>query len=190
MKLSKKWTTVTPLSKTLALLLYFLLPVAGFYFGIQYQKYLTLTEPVVLEQRKSFGAVPINVDTTNWLGYKNSKWGFELKLPQSWKGYQVSEHDWTNSPNHEYTADICLYFERPDSIPACILQISVFSPSEWQALIKKGGSQPKLLGQSNQYFFTSSEYDPQCTQLDSFQCDRSKELLHILPTFTLDLKSK
>ncbi len=37
MKLSKKWTTVTPLSKALALALYILLPILGFYLGRYYQ---------------------------------------------------------------------------------------------------------------------------------------------------------
>lgn len=38
MKLSKKYTTVTTLSKTLALILFIALPFIGFYLGMQYQK--------------------------------------------------------------------------------------------------------------------------------------------------------
>lgn len=38
MKLSKKYTTVTPLSKTIALILFISLPFIGFYLGMQYQK--------------------------------------------------------------------------------------------------------------------------------------------------------
>ena len=38
MKLSKKYTTVTPLSKTIAFILFISLPFIGFYLGMQYQK--------------------------------------------------------------------------------------------------------------------------------------------------------
>jgi len=37
MKLSKQWTTVTPLSKAIALALFVALPFIGFYLGRQYQ---------------------------------------------------------------------------------------------------------------------------------------------------------
>ena len=38
MALPKSWTTVTTLSKTIALILFIALPFLGFYFGMQYQK--------------------------------------------------------------------------------------------------------------------------------------------------------
>lgn len=38
MKLSKSFTTVTPLSKSIALALVIALPFLGFYFGIQYER--------------------------------------------------------------------------------------------------------------------------------------------------------
>jgi len=38
MKLSKKWTTVTPLSKLIALGMLVLLPFFGFYLGIIYEQ--------------------------------------------------------------------------------------------------------------------------------------------------------
>lgn len=38
MKLSKKYTTVTTLSKTLALIMFIVFPFIGFYLGMQYQK--------------------------------------------------------------------------------------------------------------------------------------------------------
>jgi hypothetical protein len=37
-KLSKAWTTVTPLSKTLALIIFTLFPIFGFLLGRYYQK--------------------------------------------------------------------------------------------------------------------------------------------------------
>jgi hypothetical protein len=44
-KLSKTWTTVTPLSKFLAMALFILLPFVGFYLGVQYEKKVTPTYP-------------------------------------------------------------------------------------------------------------------------------------------------
>ena len=38
MKLSKKYTTVTPLSKAIAMILFIALPFIGFFLGMQYQK--------------------------------------------------------------------------------------------------------------------------------------------------------
>ncbi|HYD35161.1 MAG TPA: hypothetical protein VD999_03795 [Vitreimonas sp.] len=187
MKLPKSLTTVTPLSKALALILFFLLPILGFYLGMKYQQALIFSHSISLIENTSSDLDIEKSDTTNWLDYKNNTWGFELKLPPTWEGYLVSEHNWTTNPTHEYTADICIYFKRFDSIPACILHVSVFSAEELQAVSKKGAL-PNLLGQSNQFFFAANEYDPQCAQLDSFQCDRSKELPEILSTFKLNAK--
>jgi len=39
-KLPKSWTTVTPFSRKLALLLFILLPIVAFWYGIQYEKIL------------------------------------------------------------------------------------------------------------------------------------------------------
>ena len=47
-KLSKTWTTVTPLSKFLAMALFILLPFIGFYLGVQYQKNVTPDYPSTL----------------------------------------------------------------------------------------------------------------------------------------------
>lgn len=48
----KQFTTVTLLSKTIALILFILLPFIGFYIGMQYQKTLdslTPTQPVLMQ---------------------------------------------------------------------------------------------------------------------------------------------
>jgi hypothetical protein len=41
LKVPKSWHKVTPLSKGLALALFIVLPFAGFYFGVEYQKMVT-----------------------------------------------------------------------------------------------------------------------------------------------------
>lgn len=42
-KLPKSWTTVTPLSRRIALVLFFLLPVVAFWYGTQYEKFIIST---------------------------------------------------------------------------------------------------------------------------------------------------
>jgi hypothetical protein len=44
-KISKTWTTVTPLSKFLAMALFIILPFVGFYLGVQYEKKVTPSYP-------------------------------------------------------------------------------------------------------------------------------------------------
>ncbi|MGI8419334.1 MAG: hypothetical protein ACR2LN_01680 [Candidatus Levyibacteriota bacterium] len=46
-KLSRTWTTVTPLSKYLAIALFIIFPFGGFYLGIQYEKKVTPSYPPV-----------------------------------------------------------------------------------------------------------------------------------------------
>ena len=54
MKHSKQLTTVTPLSKLLAMILFILLPFLGFYLGIQYRELIySANKTVVLEQTQT-----------------------------------------------------------------------------------------------------------------------------------------
>jgi hypothetical protein len=146
------------------------------YVGLQY---LDLPKNIPNTLQSS----PVSTSEVNYAQvYKSSTWNFTLSFPSTWKGYQVTEHDWTSNPNRSYTADICFYFERPESIPACILQISVFSAKEWAEDQKNVGKQSKNVYKSNGYFFTYSDYDGLCAQLDEFQCDRQKEIEQIFKT--------
>ncbi|CAN5342730.1 hypothetical protein BH10PAT1_BH10PAT1_2030 [soil metagenome] len=131
---------------------------------------------------------PNSVDTTGWTTYHNSTWNFDIKLPPTWKEYLVSEHNWSNTSGHQYTADVCLYFKTSDSIPACILSIGVFDYQEWNLANQQSqstgyGSKVSLARNSNYYFDSNVGDAGQCGQLDSFQCDRSKELPQIFSTF-------
>lgn len=52
MPISKKFTTVTKFSKAIAMILFLLLPFAGFYLGIQYQRNIspqTPDQPTIIE---------------------------------------------------------------------------------------------------------------------------------------------
>lgn len=51
-RLPKSLTTVTPLSKTIAFLLFILLPFIGFYLGMHYQKVIDTYNPQMIYQSK------------------------------------------------------------------------------------------------------------------------------------------
>lgn len=87
MKLPPALTTVTPLSKFLALLLFILFPLVGFYAGMEYQRLISSSEALSVET----GFKPIStpspqaVTTTTptptgtWKTYRNEEYGFEFK---------------------------------------------------------------------------------------------------------------
>lgn len=92
-------TAVTPLSKTLAIILFISLPFLGFYLGIIYQSSLiTLSQPSNLnvppdpsQSRAVFSdlsrqSTPLASakETANWKTYTNQKFGFSLKYPNTW----------------------------------------------------------------------------------------------------------
>jgi hypothetical protein len=100
-KLPKELTTVTPLSKYLAMVVFISLPFVGFFLGMRYQEMMDLSKR---QQEKSSLVIPRTpilspaealakegnsianptVDpsiTANWKTYRNDEFGFELKYP-------------------------------------------------------------------------------------------------------------
>ncbi|MCL4363750.1 hypothetical protein M1328_00760 [Patescibacteria group bacterium] len=69
MKMPKSWTTVTPLSRRIALVLFFLLPLAAFFFGVNYQK---MSESMI------GGEAPLPTPTTYQAPIQTSSWCGEI----------------------------------------------------------------------------------------------------------------
>ena len=87
MKIPKELTTVTRLSKTLALILFIALPFGGFYFGRTYQKHLdqTFERPHQMEQRMMHQPSPsADLNTANWKEFKDPNKKFSVNFPQNW----------------------------------------------------------------------------------------------------------
>ena len=85
MKLPKELTTVTPVSKYLAMLVFLILPFIGFSFGMRYQEMVDLANK---QQSEMLIATPKRVPTptpditANWKTYTNKALGFSFSYPQ------------------------------------------------------------------------------------------------------------
>jgi hypothetical protein len=64
-KLPKWLTTVTPLSKALAMILFIALPFIGFYLGMKYQQQIMINPPVVSEVQKNIIPTPTSASSKN-----------------------------------------------------------------------------------------------------------------------------
>ena len=76
--------TVTIFSKLLALSLFIILPLLGFYLGMKYQEQITVNSPVISEIQQIPTPTPTTtatIDTSNWKTYTNTRVGFSIKYP-------------------------------------------------------------------------------------------------------------
>lgn len=81
----KELTTVTPLSKYLAMFLFIVLPFIGFSLGIRYQQVIDyyqeeLTKPIPSIKYKT----STTDQTANWKTYANDKYKFQIGYPNNW----------------------------------------------------------------------------------------------------------
>jgi len=91
MKLPKELTKVTSFSKTVAIILFILLPIVGFLLGIRYQEMMDLSKRQMMEQNIAVKRIPTptpiaipTIDpsiTVNWKMYKSSN--YTIKYPSN-----------------------------------------------------------------------------------------------------------
>lgn len=84
-KLSKSLTTVTPLSKTIALMLFIILPFVGFYLGTKY------SDKQVQDQ--SFAKKNQMSNQTGQQTYVNNTYKFSFKYPSSLENYVLKNEN-------------------------------------------------------------------------------------------------
>lgn len=86
MELPKELTTVTPLSRRIALVLFFLLPIIGFFVGVKYQ---TQTKESIRDQINPPVVISSPTPTLSpeepWKHYRNHEFGFAIDYPGDWK---------------------------------------------------------------------------------------------------------
>lgn len=96
MILPKELTTVTPLSKALALIMFIVLPITGFFLGMKYQSFKYKSHRTEIFQNAtptpSLFPTIINQDETgDWETYYNKTFKMSLKYPPTWFGPEVYE---------------------------------------------------------------------------------------------------
>lgn len=84
MKLPPSLTTVTPLSRILALFLFILFPIVGFYLGMNYQASIVEPAPILTSLVRKPTPTPKKevLDTSNWKTYTNYKYNYSLKYSE------------------------------------------------------------------------------------------------------------
>lgn len=86
MPLPKSWTTVTPLSRTIAIILFAFLPAIAFFSGVRYQQ--KLDEMLIKDRTVSTvlkkptpSLLPEDPTIKNWHVYTDAIYGFSVKYP-------------------------------------------------------------------------------------------------------------
>lgn len=109
MNLPKELTTITPVSKLLALILFVLLPVVGFILGMRHQQ--VISSPTIIPDFPT--PTPLAIPTVdpsiiaNWKTYRNSTYRFELKYPSTWVLLEA---------NGGLTGEVAMIFANPEVI--------------------------------------------------------------------------
>ena len=100
-KTSNIWNTVTPFSKTIAMAMLIILPFAGFYLGMQYQKNITPYNPTTVSQSTDTIAAP-----SDWNTYTNRIGTATIQYPSTWtvKEMHTQSNRVVDDPNEINTA--------------------------------------------------------------------------------------
>ena len=112
----------------------------------------------------------------NNLIYHDDTFGFELTLPPTWSGFEMTRN------SHEDGSNICFTFT--GSAPFCVLRIDVWSKAAWNKLDNVPDGY--YLGENEAFIFASGPYQAECVQLDEFQCERHREVPAILAGFRVE----
>ena len=93
MQLPKELTTVTPLSKYLALSLFVLLPILAFFLGMRYSQiiYTDMLPQVAYTRGESNNTPSPSPDFSNWKTYRDNRFNFSLEYPSS---LNVEKNEW------------------------------------------------------------------------------------------------
>jgi hypothetical protein len=121
-------------------------------------------------------------EISNWKVYKNVKFGFELKFPETWDGYTATEGDY---PDYNYMA----FSFKDGHQPFSIFSIIKYSKAQWEKV--SGAPGLKVLSQEDDVTLVC---DGCCDesgdfigggQFDKFQIERCKEAPQIIKTFQI-----
>jgi len=80
--------------------------------------------------------------------YNNSKYGFSLTFPQTWKGYSAKNRT-LNLGSFGTSDSVDFGFSVQDSL----FNVSIHTKSQWQQIKSEEGPTPTYLGENSQYVF-------------------------------------
>lgn len=127
---------------------------------------------IVQNHRDIFGGIlstfkfTENDEVADWKTYRNEKYGFEINLLESWRGYKILEESWRgttldgNSTRHEGPKIIIRNPKWSESEIWQDIPILVFTKFEWQLIEDKNLNifaapiAPSKLGENNKYVFS------------------------------------
>ncbi|MDO8559201.1 MAG: hypothetical protein Q7R84_02610 [bacterium] len=104
-------------------------------------------------------------ETTDWKMYKNEEYGFEIALPDSWKGYSIIMESWTGytlDDEHKQFQGPEIHIRNPKwtkSQPWQDIPVMVFAKEEWGLIkadklgVSAAPIGPRKLGENQKYGF-------------------------------------
>jgi len=113
----------------------------------------------------------------NSLVYTNTKYGFTLTFPETWRGYV------TKNNNTSYTS---ILFGLPLSYQNDVFSIEVLTKSAWEDKKAAGGGYTSYLGENDQYVFayTTGMLDVP-SEFNTMRRALEKEVKNIILTFKI-----
>ncbi len=102
--------TVTTFSKYLALSMFIIFPIIGFYLGMKYQEQLSSNKLVEAQNSTIYKVTPTlspNLITQDWQVYINKSYNYTFKVPKDWiiKGESSDNVIFVNSSDIKYFND-------------------------------------------------------------------------------------
>jgi hypothetical protein len=109
----------------------------------------------------------ISDKNSSWKTYTNTEYGFEVKLPDSWKGYTVEKQQWTGwavSGNDIKYFGVKIIIKNPNTTQEQVWQdipILLFSKDQWKLVtdeelaVSAAPIGPEKIGENSSYVFAT-----------------------------------
>lgn len=152
----------------------------------------TPTEPKTVNYKLSNGKLVVQDETLNWETYRNTDYGFEIKFPDSWKGFEVVKSTWEGNlidGNKKYSG-VLVILKNPSLASEYNFQgipIMVITPDDWKLIdggkvaVSAAPIGPSKVGQNAKYVFaTPPRY---IGFADSLSAQQNEQIQQIVKTF-------
>lgn len=133
-------------------------------------QYLALQRlQVLMAQAQQVSNIQKANQTAGWQIYTNNEYGFEIKFPNSWKGYSVVVQNWEGHLINNYQQTYSgpqIIFKNPQTTPTQPWQdipVMVFTPDVWKMVngpdatvaVSAAPIGPEKIGENSKYIFAT-----------------------------------